>query len=126
MGIADQLTALRQEFPACRVATFADLSSGLVLFTSAASRLPQDRLDALSARARALFAGPVGQTGAALLGGAVEQAVMADEDGEGLIVLVRSPSEPDEAMICHCDAGIDLSAFAARARRELAALGSEP
>jgi hypothetical protein len=124
MGIADQLTALRRDFPACRVATFADLSSGLVLFTSAASRLPQDRLDALSNRARALFAGPVGQTGAALLGGAVQQAVLADDDG--LVVLVRSPAEPDEAMICHCDAGIDLAAFATRARRELAALGAGP
>jgi hypothetical protein len=124
MGIADQLTALRRDFPACRVATFADLSSGLVLFTSASSRLPQDRLDALSSRARALFAGPAGQTGAALLGGPVQQAVMSD--AEGLIVLVRSPAEPDEAMICHCDADIDLPAFAARAQRELAALGAGP
>jgi hypothetical protein len=124
MGIADQLTALRRDFPACRVATFADLSSGLVLFTSAASRVPQDRLDALSNRARALFAGSAGEAGAALLGGPVQEAVFADEDG--LVVLVRSPTEPDEAMICHCDAGIDLAAFAARARRELAALGAGP
>lgn len=122
MGIADQLNAMRADFPACRVATFADLSSGLVLFTSAAARMPQDRLDALSARARALLAGPAAEAGAALLGAPVDHAV--GSDGAALVVLVRSPAEPDEAMICHCDADIDLVAFTQRAARELAALGA--
>jgi hypothetical protein len=122
MGIADQLNALRADFPACRVATFADLSSGLVLFTSAASRMPQDRLDALSGRARALLAGRAAAAGADLLGGPVDIAVASD--GGALVVLVRSPAEPDEAMICHCDEGIDLGPFTARAARELAALGA--
>ena len=45
-------------------------------------------------------------------------------DGEALVVLVRSPTEPDEAMICHCDAEIDVAAFTARAAGELAALGA--
>lgn len=122
MGIADQLNALRADFPACRVATFVDLASGLVLFTSAASRMPQDRLDSLSARARRLLAGPAAEAGAGLLGASVDHAVATE--GEELVVLVRSPAEPDEAMICHCDGGIDLSAFTARARQELAALGA--
>jgi hypothetical protein len=122
MGIADQLNALRADFPACRVATFADLSSGLVLFTSAASRMPQDRLDALSGRARALLSGPAAEAGAHLLGAAVVHAVASDADG--IVVLVRSPVEPDEAMICHCDPEIDVQALAARAARELAALGA--
>jgi hypothetical protein len=122
MGIADQLNALRADFPACRVATFADLSSALVLFTSAASRMPQDRLDALSGRARALLAGPAAGAGAGLLGAPVDHAVASE--GEALVVLVRSPTEPDEALICHCDADIDIAAFTARAARELAALGA--
>jgi hypothetical protein len=122
MGIAEQLNALRADFPACRVATFADLSSGLVLFASAASRMPQERLDALSGRARALLAGPSAEAGAALLGAPVGHAV--GSDGEALLVLVRSPAEPDEALICHCDADIDIAAFKARAAGELAALGA--
>jgi hypothetical protein len=81
MGIADQLTAMRRDFPACRVATFADLSSGLVLFTSTSRRLPQERLDALCARARALLLDPPGRTGAALLGGPAQQAVMSEGKG---------------------------------------------
>jgi hypothetical protein len=122
MGIAEQLNALRADYPACRVATFADLSSGLVLFTSAAARMPQERLDALSGRARALLAGPAGAVGAALLGAPVDHAV--GSDGEAILVLVRSPTEPDEALICHCDADIDVAAFTARASQELAALGA--
>jgi predicted regulator of Ras-like GTPase activity (Roadblock/LC7/MglB family) len=121
MGIAEQLNAMRADFPACRAATFADLSSGLVLFTSAVSRMPQERLDALSAQAQALLAGAAARAGEALLGAPVEHAVVSD--AEGLVVLVRSPVEPGEAMICHCDADIDLGAFAARAARELSALG---
>jgi hypothetical protein len=122
MGIADQLNALRADFPACRVATFADLSSGLVLFASAASRMPQDRLDALSSRARALLAGPAAEAAGALLGAAVEHGVASE--GEGLVVVVRSPVEPDEAMISHCDEGLDVAAFTARAAQELSSLGA--
>jgi hypothetical protein len=121
MGIADQLNALRADFPACRVATFADLSSGLVLFTSSAARMPQDRLDGLTARARALV-GPASEAGAGLLAARVDHAVASE--GEALFVLVRSPVEPDEALICQCDADIDLTAFTARAARELASLGA--
>lgn len=121
MGIADDLTALREDFPGCRVATFADLSSGLVLFTSAAGRLPQERLDALLGRAAALFGGPAGGAGAALLGTPVQHAVLPE--GEGLLVTLRSPGEPDEVVICQCDADIDLAAFMAHAADVLARLG---
>jgi hypothetical protein len=122
MGIADQLTAMRRDFPGCRVATFADLSSGLVLFTSADGRVPQERLDAFCHRARAILSGPTAVAATALLGAPIQQSVVSD--GEGLLVLVRAPAEPDEVVICQCDAGIDLQAFTARAADALATLGA--
>jgi hypothetical protein len=122
MGIADQLNALRRDFPACRLVTFADLSSGLVLFSSSDQRVPQDDLDALCDRAREVFGGSVGNAAAVLIGGPVQQVVLSDS--EGLIVLVRSPSEPTEAIVSHCSSDVDISAFTLRAARELAALGN--
>jgi hypothetical protein len=121
MGIAEDLTALRRDFPGCRVATFADLSSGLVLFTSAAARPPQERLDALLARAAALLGGPSGTAAFSVLGAPVDQAVAPE--GDGLVVALRSPAEPAEAVICQVDAGIDLGAFTGRAAGVLARLG---
>jgi hypothetical protein len=120
MGIADDLTVLRRDFPGCRVATFADLSSGLVLFTSAAERLPQERLDAVLDRAAGLLEGPAGVAAAAILGEPV-LGVVAPE-GEGLLMAWRNPGEPDEVVICQCEADIDLPAFAARASEVLARL----
>jgi hypothetical protein len=32
--------------------------------------------------------------------------------------------EPDEAMISHCDEGLDVAAFTARAAQELSSLGA--
>lgn len=121
MGIADQVTALRRAFPECRVATFADLASGLVLFTSSDARLPQERLDALCDRARQLLDAGADDAAAAALGAPVRLVATTDEDG--ILVVARSPEEPDEALICHCDPSLDLAAFAARSARELAQLG---
>lgn len=120
MGIADQVNALRRAFPECRVATFADLASGLVLFTSSDARLPQERLDALCDRARALL-DPGTDAAAALLGAPVR--FVATPDADGTLVIVRAPEELNEALICHCDPDLDLAAFAARAARDLSLLG---
>jgi hypothetical protein len=124
MGIAEQLNAMRRDHPSCRVATFADLSSGLVLFASTSRRLPQERLDALCARARAILNGSPARTAEALLDGPPGEAIVAE--GDGLLVFVRSPTEPDEALICDCDPDVDLRAFTERATRELASLGTAP
>ena len=120
MGIADDLSALRRDFRGCRVATFADLSSGVVLFTNAAERLPQERLDAVLDRAAGLLEGPAGAAGMAIRGEPLLGAVAPD--GEGLLMALRRADEPDEVVICQCDADIDLPAFAARTAEVLARL----
>jgi hypothetical protein len=121
MGIADQIDALRRGFPECRIATFADLASGLVLFTSTPARIPQEKVDALCARARDLLRAPAMEAAEALLGYPVRHAVAPEADG--LLVVIRSADDPDEALICQCAPAIDLTAFVATAARELAALG---
>ncbi len=122
MGIADQINALRREFPDCAIATFADLASGLVLFTSSTARLPQEQLEALVIRARDLLDPAAQEAAQVLLGSPVRHAVLTLEDG--LLVVVRSSEDPDEALICRCAPHIDLGAFVAAAARELAALGA--
>lgn len=119
MGVADQLNAFRQAFPACRVATFADLASGLVLFASTDRRLPQERLDALCARAK-LVLGDLPEAARAAIGGPAAHAVLAERDS--FLVFVRSRKEPDEALVCECAPEVDLPAFIARATDELAAI----
>ena len=121
MGLADQLNALRRDIAGCRIAAFADLSSGLVLFASAEGRVPQERLDALCKRAMAVLSGPAAAA-APLLGTPVGRAAVPDEDG--VLVILRMPNEPNEALVFHCDLGVDLPAVMARAARELEALGA--
>lgn len=123
MGIADQLNALRGDVAGCRIATFADLASGLVLFASAEGRVPQERLDALCRRALAVLSGPA-SAAAALLHAPVDRAVAPE--GDGLLVVLRVPGDPDEALVFHCDRDIDLAAFMARAARDLDAIGAGP
>jgi hypothetical protein len=92
MGIADQLNALRRDSPILRVATFADLSSGLVLFASTSRRLPQERLDALLRPGARDPERVSAQDG----GGAarrVRPREAIDAEGDGLLVFVRSPTE---------------------------------
>ncbi len=120
MGVADQLNAFRQAIPACRVATFADLSSGLVLFASTDRRLPQERLDALCERAKGVLGKNLSTALQPVLGAPVGQVVLPA--GDALLVVVRSATEPDEALVCECAAEVDLPLFLARAAEELAAI----
>lgn len=52
MAVSDILDDLREQFPACKLIAFADLSADMVLATSAATTMPQERWDLLCAMAR--------------------------------------------------------------------------
>lgn len=122
MSVAEQLNSFRQSVSGCRVATFADLSSGLVLFSSSETRLPQERLDALCDRARALLVSGVPSGVDAALEGGVGSAVVPDD--RSLLVFVRSAADPNEAILCDCTAETDVHAVIAGAVAALAALDS--
>ncbi len=122
LKIAEQLDAMRSDFPQCRSLTFADLASGLVLYASTVKKMPQERLDAMSDRARALLEGPAAAAAERALGSRPSAAVWSG--GDSLFIFVRSPVLPDEALCCECSAEIEVTAFTERAARELAALGT--
>lgn len=55
MSISDTLDALRQSRTAVETATYLDLSSGTVLYSSTAVMQPQEHLDALCVTAKSIF-----------------------------------------------------------------------
>lgn len=120
MRAAEELSSFREAVPGCRVATFADLSSGLVLYTSSHTRLPQERLDALCAKARAMLVTGVPSGVAAALGSGVGSAVVPDD--QSLLVFVRSAADPNEAILCDCTFETDVNAVIAGAAAALAAI----
>ncbi len=117
MGVSEQLNAIRRDIPTCRMAAFADLSASLVLDSSAEQRLPQERLDALCARARSLLGPDISGNAEGVIGGPVARAVTSFS--EGLLVMVRSASDPNEALICVCDRDTDISRLFSRASEAL-------
>ena len=125
MSVADQIEALRAEFPACRSITFTDLATGLVLCSANRERIRQERLDALASRARAVLDGPDAVSLAPSLcaesGQTIDTVVLTDPTRS--LLFLRSPADPDEGLACECDPGADLSAFIDRARAELARIG---
>lgn len=120
MSVADQIEALRAEFPACRSITFTDLATGLVLCSANRERVRQERLDALATRARKLLDGS--DIDGVIPGGAKTETIVLTDESRALLFL-RSPADPDEGLACECDPGADLPAFIARARAELARIG---
>ena len=117
MGVSEHLNAIRRDVPACRMVAFADLSANLVLESSAEQRLPQERLDALCTRARSLFGPHITGPAEALVAGPVARAVTSF--AEGLLVIVRSAADPNEALICVCDRDADVSRLFSRASEAL-------
>lgn len=122
MGAADQLNAFRRGFPDCRVAVFADMSSGLVLSASTDRNLPQENLDALCERARSALTGGLLTSVEVAIGGPIAASVTSEDDK--LYVFVRSETEPDEVFACECAPDVDLFLFLSGASGALAAIGS--
>lgn len=122
MGISDQLDAMRGDFPECRAVAFADLASGLVLRASTQRKLPQERLDRLCETARTVLTGEPTDLAARLLGSRPTEAVV--DNGDTVLIFVRSPVEEGDAICLECDNGVDVIAVTARAARELASFGS--
>ena len=124
MDNAAWLDRLRRDFPACRLVAFADLTTGMVLSSSADIPVAQERLDRLCATAVQLLGGEsavrvsraAGQDDTGWLGHA-----MAIDGGE-IGLFVRSSQEPNDALCCLCDVAEELDALIVAATRSLDAL----
>lgn len=109
MDVTKELDAVRTEVSGCDLVAFADLSSGMVLCTSADQRPAQEDLEALCDAATASLDGE-------LAGGA---SAMVEADGDINIamtfhpgaahVFLRSQSERNEALCCVCAANVDIA-----------------
>lgn len=120
-NIAASLDGLRSSFAGCTAIAFADISTGLVLSTSAAARQPQETYDALCARAMEIFDGDGQEIVSAAFPGSSGQPM--DEalylSGQSVQVFLRSRSDATEALCCICRPEIDIDRFATKARAVL-------
>ena len=127
MSVADKIETLRKSHDTCRMMTFSDLATGLVLCASSRERARQEALDTLSDGARDIFDGSGGQRLGALLGddenGEILASVAVIEPGRARI-FVRSPADPYEALCCECDAAAPLAEIEAQCRKELVEIGA--
>lgn len=114
MSVTEALDAMRSELSGCSLVAYTDLSSGLVLSTSAISQPGQEELDKLSGAAKLSLAGALAE-GASAVWAATDPTAPAETamlltDAEAR-VFIRSPGEAPEALICICAPNSDLNAL---------------
>lgn len=112
------LTGLRDRFPACESVAFADLSAGMILATSTARDLPQERWDDLCDTAVAMMRGDVAGLTGAIYPDGPGFAILRDKDEIG--IFVRSATAPDDSLCCVCRPQVEVLALIAAARDSLA------
>lgn len=109
MSISENLDALRASRSSVETASYLDLSSGTVLYSSTAVRQPQERLDKLCATAKALFDEAADGAAEAVSFGPTEA-----------LVFCRSGEAPTEAICLVCAPDIDLAEILEAAQKVLA------
>lgn len=125
MSVTDALDALRSELSGCALVAYTDLSSRLVLSTSAAGHPGQEELDALSGAAQQVLAGAVAEGGAQVWGAGAAADMAMLMTGTEARVFLRAPGEAPEALICVCAPDTDLTQVVTEGRATLARIQSE-
>lgn len=127
MNITERLDCVRQEFPECQVVAYADISTNMILSTSAAIELRQEHVDSLCDIAVDVLGGQSSSPLRGVLGGHsgsdVFQVIIIEPAEVG--VFLRSTTSPIEALCCVCSPLIDLGKFIAGARLHLDEIGLE-
>lgn len=104
MTIQDRLSELRTRFEGCEIAAFADLSTQMVLASSAGKGVPQEQLDTLCAEAcEALLSNAsdvVKSAFSAPQNAAISYSVVPRQGYNR--VYVTSPETPEEAICLQC------------------------
>ena len=111
MTVSEALDTLRSEVSGCTLAAFADLSSRLVLSSSAASKPMQDELDKLSSAAAEALDGALADGTASLWqkDGAEKPDTSMLITGQEARVFLRSPENAAEALACVCAPDSDIA-----------------
>lgn len=119
MDVVKELDAMRGRIGGCDLAAFVDLSSGMVLCTSADSAPAQEFLDALPEAAATLLQGPMIADVRPMAGGGDVGTAAVTITAEEVRVYVRSQTEAPEAMVLICPPEADVSATMDCARETL-------
>ena len=121
MTVSEALDTLRSEVSGCTLAAFADLSSRLVLSSSAASKPMQDELDKLSSAAAEALDGALadGTTSIWQKDGAEKPDTAMLITGQEARVFLRSPENAAEALACVCAPDSDIAAVINSGREAL-------
>lgn len=109
---------LRHALRTCDLCAYIDLGVELVLSVSAVQKPPQEQLDALAKLAAGLLAqSPSCAPANPASGGAPDPSpdVTTFLTKTQTYVLLRSPNEPGEVILCRCGPHVDPSALAAGA-----------
>ena len=124
MDVTEALTTLRSDVPGCSIAAYADLSSGIVLSSSAAVPPAREDLDALAAAATETLDGAVAEGASQSIGEEPPESAIAMSTRD-LRVFLRAPGNPSEALICVCAAGSDVAQIVERGRSTLDRIASD-
>ena len=125
MDITAELDAMRADIQGCALVAYTDLSSQLVLSTSAASNPVQEEMNALSQAAQLALDGAFAEGAAASWGGGDPAEMAFLMTGAEVRLFLRSPANSAEALVAVCAPDADLEAVVAEARATLARIGSE-
>lgn len=121
MDVNEALDAMRADVPGCSLVAFADLSSRLVLSSSAAKKPGQEEMDRLSEAAFIALDGALAEGAAPVLDAADDQLpglAMLMTSAEARVIM-RSPEKPSEALVCVCAPDADLARVLESGRQTL-------
>jgi hypothetical protein len=124
MKITEQLDGLRSQHPSCRIAAFADLSTGMVLAATSDVKTSQERLDALSANAKHALRGSLAQTvtGTMMNRSSDRTGYVMQICSSSVELFVEAPRDNDEALCLVCSSEADFDGLVSHARELLASI----
>ncbi|MEO1537304.1 MAG: hypothetical protein AAFR73_06200 [Pseudomonadota bacterium] len=125
MDITAELDAMRADVQGCALVAYADLSSQLVLCTSAASKPAQEEMNALSQAAQLALDGAYAESAAPVWGSTARAELSVLMTGAEARLFMRAPENPSEALMCVCAADADLEAVVGQARAALQRIASK-
>lgn len=116
MDITTELDQMRADIPGCALVAFTDLTSKLVLSTSAPTNPAQEEMNALSSAAQLALDGAIAEGASAVWGQEPAAEVAMLLTGADARVFLRSPGKAGEALICVCSPDANLEGAVSRAR----------
>ncbi|MEL7150688.1 MAG: hypothetical protein AAGK71_08140 [Pseudomonadota bacterium] len=125
MDITAELDAMRADVRGCSLVAYADLTSQLVLCTSAAAKPAQEEMNALSQAAQLALDGAYAESAAPSWGGQAPAEVSVLMTGSDARLFLRAPENPAEALMCVCAPDTDLEAAVTQGRATLQRIAAQ-